>query len=98
MGDKLQMARDYFAKDSTPSRAKIITEQNNRRILRERGVPQFNMVEVPYGQLKMPSKKQMIDEGKMDLINKPNPEFGKELAREKQKQKQKRSYAESYGE
>jgi hypothetical protein len=41
----------------------------------------------PEGEVRMKSKKAMIEEGKMDLANKPDPEFAKELARERKKQK-----------
>lgn len=30
-----------------------------------------------------PSKKRMVEEGRMDLANEPDPEFGKELAKAK---------------
>lgn len=92
--DKLKLAREYFSQ--SPSRAGAITDQNRKRILRERGGVQGPVEVVPNPKLIMPSEKRMMREGRMDLANKPNPEFGKEMAREKAKQMRNKSYKAEY--
>lgn len=72
-------------------------QRERQRILRERaGIQGGGVKVVPNAQLTMPSKKQMVTEGKMDLVNKPNPTFGKEMAREKAKQMRNKSYKQTY--
>lgn len=50
------------------------------------GITKRPVKAVPYGDLRMPSEKQMIAEGRMDLANKPDPAIGRELARERLRQ------------
>jgi hypothetical protein len=67
-------------------------EQQRKREQRERSKPDMSRVmRVPLGDAAMPSKKSMVREGRMDLANNPNPEFGKEMARERRRQQREYS-------
>lgn len=67
-------------------------EQQRKREQRERSKPDMSRVmRVPLGDAAMPSKKSMVREGRMDLANNPNPEFGKEMARERKRQQREYS-------
>ncbi len=88
------MAREYFAKQDRRGSAGRESAEKNRmekRVLRERSGIQGSVEVVPNAKMRMPSKRQMIDEGRMDTANKPNPAFAKEMAEEKKKQQ--REYA-----
>jgi hypothetical protein len=87
--DMLKKAREQFTKEDRRGSAGRESAEKNRmekRVLRERGGVQGSVEVVPNAEMRMPSRKQMITEGMMDLANKPSADFGKEMAREKLKQ------------
>ena len=70
--NKLKMAREYFAKEDRRGSAGRESAEKSREMKRLRrkymGVQEPAKL-VPNAKLIMPSKKRMMDEGMMDLIN-----------------------------
>jgi hypothetical protein len=87
--DMLKKAREQFTKEDRRGSAGRESAEKNRmekRVLRERGGIRGPVEVVPNAELRMPSMKQMVAEGKMDMANKPEAAFGREMARERKKQ------------
>lgn len=92
--DMLKMAREYFAKEGRRGSAGRESAEKSRelkRMLRERSGIQGRVEVVPNAGMMMPNRRSMVREGMMDMANKPDAAFGREMARERKKQ-QRESY------
>ena len=84
MSEKLKLAKQQMG---SAGRESAEMQRQRQRIVRERsGIQAENVRQIPNAEMKMPSEKRMMQEGRMDLANKPNPTFGKEMAMEKVRQ------------
>jgi len=87
--DKLKQAKESLVRMPRGSAGRESAEKSRelKRMLRERSGIQGRVEVVPNaGGMMMPNKRSMMREGMMDMANKPEAAFGREMARERKKQ------------
>lgn len=88
MSEKLRLAKQQMGSAGRESAEK---QRKLEQVMRKRTPAPYGVEVVPNAPMGMPSKKSMVREGRMDLANKPSPEFGKEMARERKRQQREYS-------
>lgn len=77
---QMDLANQSQPEPTPPPSTPLEREVAEQKKMKELGVVNPKMI--------MPSTKQMIDEGKMDLANKPDPSFAKEILDQRKIQEQ----------
>lgn len=87
--DKLKQAKESLGRSVSRGSAGRESAEKSRELksmLRKRSGVQGNVEVVPNAGLMMPARRSMVREGMMDMANKPDAAFGREMARERKKQ------------